>query len=132
MRRKIDFNVNTIELPESLAGIVDYYINNKDTSYYLIVSPWDKVSTNLLFKLEEKCRERDAAGGEADCDLNVVDIFNIPNALEILKYRIKEYRESITTAPLNNNSKLPLLVVMHKAFPRVVDYNGSIFVELGL
>lgn len=127
-KRKTEvFFPNNVISPHSLRDIVKSNIEGKETSYYLFVSDWDQVSSKLLQDLEG-----DSKFPEDSTILNVINIFDIPDGLDIIRECIQEFRESISVAPIKTYSKIPMLVVLHKAFPRVVDYNGSIFVELGV
>jgi hypothetical protein len=69
---------------------------------------------------------------DGNTELHVVDIFNIPKVLDVIRSTIKSHRETISTSCLNQYDQLPMLVVIHKSFPRVVSYNGSVGAEIGV
>tara|TARA_R110000782_G_scaffold184388_2_gene274706 strand:+ start:77050 stop:77436 length:387 start_codon:yes stop_codon:yes gene_type:complete len=101
-------------------------INDKKKSYYLIVNEWDdpcKVFRSLLSDHPDYLNK---------APVHVIDTFNVPNALGVIRSSIKEYKETISTSCLSGYSSLPMLVVLHKAFPRIVTYNGGISAELGV
>ena len=117
-----------VATPGELESIIVEGMNDKSNSYYLFVSEWDEVSLTLLHRLSKVVGDVT----ENARTVNVIDIWDIPNGLDVIRSSIQKHKESISTFPLRSFSQLPMLVVLHKAFPRVVDYNGSIFVELGL
>jgi hypothetical protein len=97
-------------------------MDSKQNSYSLIANSWDKVCNYF----------NDRLPSDGTTDLNVIDIFNVPNALDVIKSAIKSHRETISTACLSRYDQLPMLVVIHKTFPRVVSYNGSVGAEIGI
>jgi len=105
-----------------LESIVTDNIDSKQNSYYLITNTWDKVCNYFNDRLPV----------DGTTDLNVIDIFNVPNALDVIKSAIKNHRETISTSCLSRYDQLPMLVVIHKSFPRVVSYNGSVGAEIGV
>jgi hypothetical protein len=105
-----------------LESIVTDNIDSKQNSYYLITNTWDKVCNYFNDRLPV----------DGTTDLNVIDIFNVPNALDVIKSAIKSHRETISTSCLSRYDQLPMLVVIHKSFPRVVSYNGSVGAEIGV
>tara|TARA_R100001510_G_C7609556_1_gene173549 strand:+ start:571 stop:942 length:372 start_codon:yes stop_codon:yes gene_type:complete len=121
-RAKNNFRTNRIRNSKHLSSVVKNNISEKKTSHYLITNQWDKPCEFFNRNLPE--------GGESD--LNVIDIFDVPNCLDVIRTSIKEQRETISTACLSNYTQLPMLVVIHKSFPRVVNYNGSVGAELGI
>jgi hypothetical protein len=122
VKAKNNFNPLKVKNSKHLETIVSTNIEEKKTSHYLIVNEWDSPCKYFLDNLP--------TGG--DCDLNVIDIFDVPNALDIIKSVIKSNRETISTSCLSTYDQLPILVVIHKTFPRVVTYNGSVGAELGI
>lgn len=119
-------NFVDISNSDSLENIVRGNIEEgAETSYYLILNSWDKVSLNFRNIIAK-------SDNDGPNTVNVVDIFDIPNVFGVIKSAIQESRETISTVSLKSIPKVPCLVVLHKAFPRVVDYNGSILAELGL
>lgn len=111
---------------QELEAIVTSSIENKEVSYYLILNEWDKASHYFKSKVAQ------LEGFGAQDTVNVIDIFDVPNVLQVIKSCINSSKGTVSTACLNTFPKVPLMVVLHKAFPRVVDYNGSIAAELGL
>lgn len=105
-----------------LDSVVTSNMENKRTSHYLITNQWDKPCK--FFK--------DNLPLNGGADLNVIDIFDVPNCLDVIRSSIKSHKETISTSCLAEYSQLPMLVVIHKSFPRVVSYNGSIGAELGV
>tara|TARA_R100001460_G_scaffold33_1_gene145 strand:+ start:634 stop:1005 length:372 start_codon:yes stop_codon:yes gene_type:complete len=121
-KQKNNFKANRVYNSKHLDSIVTSNIEAKQNSYYLITNTWDKVCNYFNERLPI----------EGTTNLNVVDIFNVPNALDIIKSAIKSQRETISTACLSKYDQLPMLVVIHKSFPRVVAYNGSVGAEIGI
>ena len=112
-----------------LESLVSSNIESKKTSYYLITNQWDKPCNFFNERLPSDSQPTDLKGVSV---LNIVDIFDVPNCLEVIKSCIKSHRETISTACLSRYDQLPMLVVIHKSFPRVVSYNGSVGAELGI
>tara|TARA_R110000851_G_scaffold243579_1_gene396185 strand:- start:7 stop:348 length:342 start_codon:yes stop_codon:yes gene_type:complete len=109
-------------------------IKGNDLSYYLILNTWDTPSDYIWDRLP---------GPEGTKDLNVIDIFDIPNVLSQMRSVVtrESSKEDIPYSWLSGYSQLPMLVVLHNVttkagkqnlFPRMVTYNGSILAELGL
>lgn len=121
-KRKTNFNAVRIRNSKHLETVIEANIENRGNSYYLILNQWDTAPQYFWNRLPE--------GG--DVDLYVIDTFDVPNVLDIMRSNIKSFKETISTTCLSNYDQLPMLVVMHKAFPRVVTYNGSISAELGI
>ena len=121
-KQKNNFKTSRVYNYKHLESIVTSNIEGKQNSYYLITNTWDKVCNYF----------NDRLPSEGTTDLNVVDIFNVPNALDVIKSAIKSHRETISTACLSKYDQLPMLVVIHKSFPRVVSYNGSVGAEIGV
>ncbi len=119
---KNNFKYTKIYNSKHLESVVTSGIDSKKNSYYLIVNSWDKVCNYFNDKIPI----------DGTTDLNVIDIFNVPNVLDVIKTAIKSHRETISTACLSRYDQLPMLVVIHKSFPRVVSYNGSVGAELGI
>tara|TARA_B100000900_G_scaffold272471_1_gene232732 strand:+ start:192 stop:563 length:372 start_codon:yes stop_codon:yes gene_type:complete len=121
-KQKNSFKTHKIYNSKHLESIVKSNVEGKQNSYYLITNTWDKV-----------CRYfNDNLPVDGSTELHVVDIFNVPNALEVIKTSIKSHRETISTSCLSRYDQLPMLVVIHKSFPRVVSYNGSVGAEIGV
>jgi hypothetical protein len=121
-KQKTNFSSVRVDNSKHLESIVQSNIDGKNTSYYLITNQWDIPCKYF----------NDNLPSEGDTDLNVIDIFDVPNALDIIKSAIKSNRETISTSCLSKYDQLPMLVVIHKSFPRVVTYNGSVGAELGI
>ena len=119
---KTNFKASKVFNSKHLDTIVKSNVEGKTTSYYLITNSWDGVCNYFNERLPN----------DGVTDLNVVDIFNIPNALDVIRSSIKSHRETISTACLSRYTQLPMLVVIHKSFPRVVSYNGSVGAEIGV
>ena len=84
------------------------------------------------FKTSKVYNTKHLESNDGTTDLNVIDIFDVPNALDVIKSSIKSHRETISTSCLSKYDQLPMLVVIHKSFPRVVSYNGSVGAEVGI
>ena len=121
-RPKNNFRSHHIRNSKHLDSVVTSNMENKRTSHYLIMNQWDDVCKYFQGSIP----------ADGDTDLNVVDIFDVPNCLDVIRSSIKSHKETISTACLSEYSQLPMLVVVHKSFPRVVSYNGSVGAELGL
>ena len=121
-KQKDNFKTYQIYNTKHLESVVKSNIEGKQNSYYLITNSWDKVCNYFNDRLPT----------DGITDLNVIDIFNVPNALDVIKSTIKAHRETISTACLSRYDQLPMLVVIHKTFPRVVSYNGSVGAEIGI
>jgi len=121
-KHKANFKSTKVSNSKHLDSLVKTNVEGKSTSYYLITNSWDDVCNYF----------NDRLPNDGTTDLNVVDIFNIPNALDVIKSAIKSHRETISTACLSRYTQLPMLVVIHKSFPRVVSYNGSVGAEIGV
>lgn len=121
-KQKNNFKTNKIFNTKHLESVVNSNMDSKQNSYYLITNSWDKVCNYF----------NDRLPSDGTTDLNVIDIFNVPNALDVIKSAIKSHRETISTACLSRYDQLPMLVVIHKTFPRVVSYNGSVGAEIGI
>ena len=119
---KTNFKASKVFNSKHLDTIVKSNVERKTTSYYLITNSWDGVCNYFNERLPN----------DGVTDLNVVDIFNVPNALDVIRSSIKSHRETISTACLSRYTQLPMLVVIHKSFPRVVSYNGSVGAEIGV
>ena len=105
-----------------LEAIVERNINEKNVSHYLIVNDWDDVSKWFANNIPKT----------SDKDIYIVDIFDVPNTMDTFRSCVKSSKETISTTSLSFTSQLPVMVVLHKSFPRVVEYNGSIAAELGI
>jgi hypothetical protein len=121
-KQKNNFKTSNIYNSKHLESVVTSSIESKQNSYYLVVNTWDKVCNYF----------NDRLPNDGTTDLHVVDIFNVPNALDVIRSSIKSYKETISTTCLSSYDQLPILVVIHKSFPRVVTYNGSVGAELGI
>tara|TARA_R110000772_G_scaffold238180_2_gene350201 strand:+ start:374 stop:763 length:390 start_codon:yes stop_codon:yes gene_type:complete len=123
-----NFLLNFVRSSGALKRVVEGNIQDKENAYYLFVNDWDEVSKVLLNRLMDSSLDVTHPKGT----VNIINTFDVPNGLNIIRESIQSFRETITLAPLKSYSKIPMMVVLHKAFPRVVDYNGSLFVELGV
>jgi len=121
-KQKNNFKTSKVYNTKHLESIVTSNIDGKQTAYYLITNTWDKVCNYF----------NDRLPNDGTTDLNVIDIFDVPNALDVIKSSIKSHRETISTSCLSKYDQLPMLVVIHKSFPRVVSYNGSVGAEVGI
>jgi hypothetical protein len=121
-KKKNNFVSIDIKNSKHLESVVSSNIDAKRTAYYLITNEWDKPCQYFNDRLPT----------DGTTDLNVIDIFKVPNCLDLIRSCIKEHRETISTACLSRYEQLPMLVVIHKSFPRVVSYNGSVGAELGI
>ena len=121
-KQKNSFKTHKVYNSKHLESIVKSSIESKQNYYYLITNTWDKVCNYFNDKLPV----------DGTTELHVVDIFNVPNALDVIKTAIKSHIETISTSCLSKYDQLPMLVVIHKSFPRVVSYNGSVGAEIGV
>lgn len=119
---KNNFKSFRIRNSKHLDSVVTSSIEDKKTSYYFITNQWDQPCDYFNKNLPS----------DGDVDLNVVDIFDVPNCLDVIRSSIKAHRETVSTSCLSEYTQLPMLVVIHKSFPRVVTYNGSVGAELGI
>ena len=141
-KQKTNFKPVKIRNIGHLKSIVKSNIESKNSAYYLIVNQWDDVCNYFNSKLDW-----DGPYEEDSVDLNVIDLFDIrsdiqnsnpgnyPNyrdPLAAIRMVIKSHRETVSTLCLQSYDQLPLLVVVHKSFPRLVSYNGAIGAELGI
>tara|TARA_R110000851_G_scaffold229758_1_gene382446 strand:+ start:6438 stop:6824 length:387 start_codon:yes stop_codon:yes gene_type:complete len=108
-----------------LEFIVKKNIDDKSVAHYLIVNSWDDVSKWFLDNLPIPSIQLGSS-----INLYVVDIFDVPNAMDTFRYCVKSNKETISTTALAFSSQLPNLVVIHKTFPRMVENNGAIAAEL--
>ena len=121
-KQKNNFKSTKIYNSKHLESVVTSNIEGKQNSYYLITNTWDNVCNYF----------NDNLPSDGTTDLNVIDIFNVPNALDVIRTAIKSHRETISTSCLSKYDQLPMLIVIHKSFPRVVTYNGSVGAEIGI
>jgi hypothetical protein len=121
-KKKNNFVSVPIKNSKHLESVVSSSIESKRTAYYLITNQWDKPCEYFNDRLPQ----------DGDTALYVVDIFKVPNCLDLIKSCIKARKDTISTSSLARYDQLPMLVVIHKAFPRVVSYNGSVGAELGI
>jgi len=121
-RQKNNFKTVRVRNTKHLDSLVTSNIESKNTAYYFITNQWDKPCEFFNKQLPE----------DGTTDLYVIDIFDVPNCLDIIRSSIKSQRETISTACLSEYMQLPMLVVIHKSFPRLVSYNGSVGAELGI
>ena len=121
-KQKNNFKSTKIYNSKHLESVVTSNIEGKKNSYYLITNTWDNVCNYF----------NDNLPSDGTTDLNVIDIFNVPNALDVIRTAIKSHRETISTSCLSKYDQLPMLIVIHKSFPRVVTYNGSVGAEIGI
>jgi len=121
-KQKNNFKSTNIYNSKHLESVVTSNIEGKQNSYYLITNTWDDVCSYF----------NDNLPSDGTTDLNVIDIFNVPNALDVIRTAIKSHRETISTSCLSKYDQLPMLIVIHKSFPRVVTYNGSVGAEIGI
>ena len=121
-RTKNSFKAFRIRNSKHLSSVVTSNIEEKKTSHYLITNQWDKPCVFFNDRIPQ----------DGETDLYVVDIFDVPNCLDVIRTSIKSHKETISTACLSEYTQLPMLVVIHKSFPRVVSYNGSVGAELGI
>ena len=120
-KQKNNFKSTKIYNSKHLESVVTSNIEGKKNSYYLITNTWDNVCNYF----------NDNLPSDGTTDLNVIDIFNVPNALDVIRTAIKSHRETISTSCLSKYDQLTMLIVIHKSFPRVVT-NGSVGAEIGI
>lgn len=119
------FDIEYVFSADYLHQVVKADATFSQLSYYLIVNSWEDVCKTFEAAALTK---RDVEG----IPFSIIDIMDVPNCLEVMKSAIREVKDTINTSALNNYSQLPMLVVLHGAFPRAVTYNGSISTELGV
>ena len=122
----IDFNYLDVYSVTQLEEIVTTNIEDKEVSYYYFYSTWDPLAN----KIANKIRTQGANSGRGS-NIYLIDIFDIPNAIGVMRSVITELKPTISLADLKF-AKIPQLVCLHKAFPRLVDNNGSLWAELGM
>ena len=133
-RQKNNFTTVSVKNSKHLQEVMISNIKGNDLSYYLILNTWDTPSDYIWDRLP---------GPEGTKDLNVIDIFDIPNVLSQMRSIVtrESSKEDIPYSWLSGYTQLPMLVVLHNVttksgkqnlFPRIVTYNGSILAELGL
>ena len=115
---------NQSQLEDILAEV----LNSKRVSRFLFVNDWDVPCLTLKRKLKvvEKFGGIDT--------VYVIDNFDIPMALGIIRNSIKASR-GVNTTTIEHYTGVPMLVRVHGDngnFPVPVSYTGSIFAELGL
>ena len=121
-KKRNNFNSVHIRNSKHLEAVILSNIDSKNTAHYLITNEWDKPCEYFNSRLPQ----------DGPSTLFVIDIFKVPNCLDIIKNCIKSRKETISTSCLSRYEQLPMLVVIHKTFPRVVSYNGSVGAELGI
>jgi len=126
MKARQTFKPYWVSNSNELETIVKKSIENKEVSHYLFINEWD--TPCIYFK--NKLLELEKQGGEKN--VYVVDNFEIPNGLGVLRSVIKDNKETISTNAIQNYTGVPMLVRLHTAFPVTVTYTGSISAELGL
>jgi hypothetical protein len=109
-----------------LESIVKSQIETKDTSHFLFLNAWDKPCKYLLNRLQllEK------SGGSKV--VHVVDIFDVPNGLGIMKSMIKDFKETTSVECIRNYPTIPMLVRLHGHFPVAVTNMAPLCAELGI
>ena len=115
---------NQSQLEDILAEI----LSSKRVSRFLFINDWDVpcVTLNRRLKAVEKFG--------SDELVYVIDNFDIPMGLQILRDAIRSSRE-VNTTTINNYTGIPMMVRVHGDngnYPVPVTYTGSIFAELGL
>tara|TARA_R110002094_G_scaffold40613_4_gene52974 strand:+ start:470 stop:847 length:378 start_codon:yes stop_codon:yes gene_type:complete len=105
---------------KQLESVVKRNIDEKIVAHYLVVNQWDPVSVHFVDNIPIGSQK----------NIYVVDIFDIPNAMDTFRYCVKANKETISTTNLTFSAQLPVMVVIHKTFPRVVESNGAIESEL--
>lgn len=106
-----------------LSKVVMECVDSKETNLFLFVNDWDEASKYLLTNLPRY---------QGAKSLYVINVFEIPNALTVMKSIIKDFRETVSTKAIQNYTKIPMMVRLNGCFPTTVDYMGSIWAELGL
>ena len=122
MNNSIAVDYLRVRNSKQLESIVKRNIDDKSIAHYLIVNSWDDASKYFMDNLPV----------ESNMNLYVVDIFDVPNAMDTFRYCIKDHKQTISTTSLTFSTQLPILVVINKAFPRVFPFNGAIGFELNI
>ena len=125
MKTQNNFRTVRVTSSNELDAIVRSEIQAKSVSHYLFINTWDDVCQYFNTHLDS-LKDLGAQG-----NLFVIDVFDIPNGLGIIRSAIKDYKETMSTNSIQNYTKLPMMVRLHGAFPVLVDYNGSIAAEIG-
>lgn len=115
-----------VEDANHLERVVKHCIETVEVSHFLIVDEWNELSNYFNKKLEVL-----ALAGNSD-PLYVISIFDVPNALNVIRSCIADFRDTISTASIKTYSSMPMLVRLHGAFPVVVNYPGALCAELGI
>lgn len=119
----INFYPHFVRSTNELHSLVKDGIESKTNHYYFITNTWgdtSKVLMDSIIRLSGTTR------------LNVIDIFDIPNALQVIKSVIKEEKNIVSVPSLNEAQVVPCLIVVHGSYPRVVTYPGAFYSELGM
>ena len=103
---KIQNNFRTVRVISSneLDSIVRSEIQAKNVSNYLFVNTWDDVCQYFNAHLDHL----DDLGTREN--LYVIDIFDIPNGLGIIRSAIKDYKETMSVSSIQNYTKMPMMV----------------------
>ena len=125
MKTQNNFRTVRVTSSNELDSIVRSEIQAKSVSQFLFVNTWDDVCQHFNKHLESL----NDLGSQGN--LFVINIFDVPNGLGIIRSAIKDYKETMSTTSIQNYTKLPMMVRLHGAFPVLVDYNGSIAAEIG-
>lgn len=115
---------NQVQLEETLKEV----LTSRAVSRFLFLNDWDTPCLTLKRRLKnvEKLGSNEI--------VYVVDTFDIPMGLQILRDAIK-YSRDVSTTTINNYTGTPMMVRVHGDngnYPVPVTYTGSIFAELGL
>lgn len=118
-----NFHVVKVDDCGYLETIINDHLQSGKDCRVLFVSEWDKVSQHLMKAI--------SSNSGVD-ELFVVDTFDVPNALPLIRGCFGELSEDLPKLPqLRNYPKIPALLSIRKRYPKMLEYNGSIFNELG-
>lgn len=126
MRNK-SFRPEYIYYSDDLERIVRDGIEKKDTHYYLILNDWDKDSLRMHSYLAKMLMDM-----YGDTTLNVVSIFDIPNAAQVIKSALVESKGEDFISDLDFMNKIPALITIIGNYVKSTDYPGAFYKELGI
>lgn len=122
----IDFNYEDVSTVQQLEQVLVSNIEGKEISYYFFYSTWDDHASRLVKKIRSQ-----AAQSGIGRNIYLIDIFDLPNAIGIIKSVLSDIRPTISQAELKFY-KIPQMVCIHKSYPRLVAFNSQLYSELGL
>lgn len=89
-------------------------------TYFLFLNTWDTDCKYFLNNVPK------------DNNIHVIDFFDVPNGIQIMRSYLKEYAEGISTYPLDTFSKAPCLIRLSSQGLSMTDSNNLIAREFGI